>query len=48
MLNRVVANKQRQQKSKTNLLMEKKAQKNTQLSFWWKRKSLIQAKKFRR
>ena len=33
MLTRVVANKQRQQKSKTNLLMEKKSSRNTQLSF---------------
>jgi len=41
MLTRVVANKQRQQKSKTNLLMEKKVQKNTQLSFWWNGKSSI-------
>ena len=42
MVTRVVTkDKQRQQKWKTNLLIGKKVQKNTQLSFWWKAKSSI-------
>ena len=35
MVTRVVAKPAKQQKSKANLLVEKKVQKNTQLSFWW-------------
>jgi len=41
MLTRVVAKQAKTTEVKTNLSMEKKVQKNTQLSFWWKAKSSI-------
>jgi len=41
MVTRVVAKQAKTTKAKTNLLMAKKAQKNTQLHFWWKAKSSI-------
>ena len=41
MVTRVVAKQAKTTKSKTILLMQKKVQKNTYLSFWWKAKSFI-------
>jgi len=41
MLTRVVAKQAKTTKVKNNLLVEKKVQKNTQLSFWWKGKGSI-------
>jgi len=41
MVTRVVAKQAKTTKSKTILLTQKKVQKNTYLSFWWKAKSFI-------
>jgi len=41
MLTRVVAKQAKTTKVKNKFVNGKKVQKNTQLSFWWKRKSLI-------
>jgi len=48
MLTRVIAKQAKTTKVKNKFVNEKKVQKNNQLSFWWKAKSSIKAKKIRR